>query len=57
MIPQHQFLGARMEAHLPVHPVPNRMPVQWMLEPVRSDVRGEATSQQLVKKAGVVYNE
>lgn len=57
VIPQHPFLGPRMEAHLPVQPVPHRMPVQGMLEPVRSYVGGKAASRGLVKKAGVVYNE
>ena len=40
MIPQHELLGVRMEVDLLVHPVRNRMPVQMMLEPVRSYVSG-----------------
>jgi len=40
MIPQHELLGIGMEVDLLVHPVGNRMPVQVMLEPVRSYVRG-----------------
>jgi len=40
MIPQHQLLGVRMQIHLLVHPVGNRMPAQVMLEPVRSYVSG-----------------
>jgi hypothetical protein len=35
MIPQHEFLRIRMEVHLLVHPVGNRVPVQMMLDPVR----------------------
>ena len=40
VIPQHQLLGIRMQVHLLVHPVGNRMPVEMMLEPVRSYVSG-----------------
>jgi hypothetical protein len=40
MIPQHQLLGIRMQVDLLVHPVGHRMPVQMMLEPVRSYVSG-----------------
>ena len=40
VIPQHQLLGIRVQVHLLVHPVGNRMPVEVMLEPVRSYVRG-----------------
>jgi hypothetical protein len=32
VIPQHQFLLTRVEIHLLVHPLGNRMPVQVMLE-------------------------
>jgi hypothetical protein len=40
MIPQHQLLGVGMQINLLVHPVGNRVPVQVMLEPVRSYVSG-----------------
>jgi hypothetical protein len=40
VIPQHEFLRVRMEVYLLVYPVRNRMPVQMMLEPVRSYVSG-----------------
>jgi hypothetical protein len=40
VIQQHQFLRVGIQIDLPVHPVENRMPVQVMLEPVRSYVSG-----------------
>jgi hypothetical protein len=40
VIPQHQLLGIRMQIHLLVHPLGNRIAVQVMLEPVRSYVSG-----------------
>jgi hypothetical protein len=40
VVPQHELLGIRIEIHLLVHPVGYRMPVQVILEPVRSYVRG-----------------
>jgi hypothetical protein len=40
MIAQHQLFRIRMQVHLLVHPIGNRMPVQVMLQPVRSYVSG-----------------
>ena len=40
MIPQHELPRVRMEVDLLMYPVGNRMPVQMMLEPVRSYVSG-----------------
>jgi hypothetical protein len=44
VIPQHQLLRVRMQVHLLVHPLGHRMPVQVMLEPVRSYVSGTISS-------------
>ena len=44
---QHQLLGARVEVDLLVHPVGHRMPVQVMLEPVRSYVSGTISGSNL----------
>jgi hypothetical protein len=40
VVPQHQLLGVGVEIHLLVHPLRHRMPVQMVLEPVRSYVSG-----------------
>jgi hypothetical protein len=40
VIPQHELLRVRMEVDRLAHPLANRIPVQVMLEPMRSYVRG-----------------
>ena len=40
VIPQCQLLRIRMWIHLLAHSVGHRMPIQVMLEPVRSYVKG-----------------
>ena len=40
VIPQHEFLGIRMQVDLLVHPIGHRIAVQVILEPVRSYVSG-----------------
>jgi hypothetical protein len=40
MIAQHQLLGVRMQIDLLIHPTGHRIPVQLVLQPVRSYVNG-----------------
>ncbi len=46
VISQHQFLWLRIQIHLLVHPLRHQVPVQMMLEPVRSYVSGTISGQQ-----------